>query len=310
MASEKGLGLGTWRSPTGVVSAAVQHALKEGYIHLDCAWCYFNQEEVGEAIAASIKEKHITRENLFVTTKLWNTFHRPELLRKNVETCLKDLGLYYVDNVQLHYSLAMVPTEDETVLVPRLENGDAHLDDTVDLKQTWKAMEGFVKDGLAMSIGVSNFTKEELEYIMEDAEIVPAVLQIEIHPYLNNAELLAWCKEKGIHVTAYAPLGNVNPDFASALEDPVICQIAERVSKTPAQVIIRWHLQRGVTVIPKSVRPGRIVGNKDVFDFHLSDEDIAAIDKLGERKLRMCNWKFRPGGRRLYEGESSAYPDK
>ncbi|CAM9880965.1 unnamed protein product [Ascophyllum nodosum] len=265
-------GLGTWRSPAGEVSTAVKHALKEGYIHLDCAWCYFNQVEVGEAIAASIEEKHITRENLFVTTKLWNTFHRPELLRKNMETCLKDLGLDYVDNVQLHYSLAMVPQEDETVMQPRLENGDAHLDDTVDLKQTWKVMEGFVMDGLAKSIGVANFTK-------------------------------------GIHVTAYAPLGNVNPDFACALKDPVICQIAERVSKTPAQVIIRWNLQRGVTVIPKSVNPGRIAENKDVFDFHLSDEDVAAIDKLGERKLRMCNWKMRPGGKFLYEGETSAYPD-
>ncbi|CAM9297496.1 unnamed protein product, partial [Sphacelaria rigidula] len=226
------------------------------------AWCYFNQEEVGSAIAASLEKKYISREDLFITTKLWNTFHRPALLRKNLETCLKDLGLAYVDHVQLHYSFAMVPADDERTLVPRHENGDAHLDDQVTLKETWKAMESFVDGGLAKSIGVSNFTKEELAHIMEDARIMPSVLQVEMHPYLNNEDLLQWCNGKGIHVTAYAPLGNVNPDFASALEDPVIAQIAERQGKSPAQVIIRWHLQRGVTVIPKSVTPSRILANK------------------------------------------------
>ncbi|CAM9689335.1 unnamed protein product [Ectocarpus sp. 12 AP-2014] len=204
----------------------------------------------------------------------------------------------------------MVPCADETVLVPRHANGDAHLDDEVDLKQTWKAMEGFVESGLAKTIGVSNFTKEELAYVMEDAKIMPSVLQVEIHPYLPNTELLLWCKEKNIHVTAYAPLGNVNKEFASCLDDPVIIEIAERMTKSPAQVIIRWHLQRGVTVIPKSVTPARILANKDVYDFELSNEDMATIDKLGERNLRMCNWKYRPGGGRLYEGETSAYPEK
>eukprot|EP00904_Undaria_pinnatifida_P001850 jgi/Undpi1/11666/HiC_scaffold_36.g13961.m1 len=303
-------GLGTWRSPTGEVANAVQYALKEGYVHVDCAWCYFNQEEVGSALAASLKEKHIKREDLFVTTKLWNTFHRPALLQKNMETCLKDLGLDYVDHVQLHYSFAMVPVDDEKTLVPRHENGDAHLDSEVDLKDTWKAMEGFVTSGLAKSIGVSNFSKEELAYIMKEATIMPSVLQVEIHPYLNNKDLLDWCKENNIHVTAYAPLGNVNPEFASALEDPAIAEIASRLSKTPAQIIIRWHLQRGVTVIPKSVTPARILANKDVFDFELAQEDMAKIDKLGDRKLRMCNWKYRPGGGRIYEGETSAYPEK
>ncbi|CAN0200758.1 unnamed protein product [Scytosiphon promiscuus] len=303
-------GLGTWRSATGEVDAAVQCALKAGYTHVDCAWCYGNQTEVGAALAAAFKDKVITREKLFITTKLWNTFHRPALLRKNLDTCLKDLGLPFVDHVQLHYSFAMVPVDDEKVLVPRHENGDAHLDTEVDLKQTWKAMEGFVEDGLAKSIGVSNFTKEELAYIMEDAKIMPSVLQVEIHPYLNNVELIEWCKEKGIHITAYAPLGNVNQEFASCLDDPVIGEIAKKLDKSPAQVIIRWHLQRGVTVIPKSVTPARILSNKDVFDFELSSEDMAAVDKLGERKLRMCNWKYRPGGGRIYEGETSAYPEK
>ncbi|CAM9202016.1 unnamed protein product [Ectocarpus sp. 8 AP-2014] len=304
------LGLGTWRSATGEVETAVKCALKAGYLHIDCAWCYGNQVEVGKALADAFKEDNIIRENVFITTKLWNTFHRPELLKKNLDTCLKDLGLPYVDCVQLHYSFAMVPCADETVLVPRHANGDAHLDDEVDLKQTWKAMEGFVESGLAKTIGVSNFTKEELAYVMEDAKIMPSVLQVEIHPYLPNTELLLWCKEKNIHVTAYAPLGNVNKEFASCLDDPVIIEIAERMTKSPAQVIIRWHLQRGVTVIPKSVTPARILANKDVYDFDLSNEDMAAIDKLGERNLRMCNWKYRPGGGRLYEGETSAYPEK
>eukprot|EP00752_Nemacystus_decipiens_P003756 g3460.t1 len=303
-------GLGTWRSPTGEVDKAVKCALKAGYRHIDCAWCYNNQAEVGGALATAFKDNIITRENLFITTKLWNTFHRPALLRENMDTCLKDLGLPWVDMVQLHYSFAMVPVADKTVLVPRHENGDAHLDDQVTLKQTWKAMEGFVEEGLAKSIGVSNFTKEELAHVMEDAKIMPSVLQVEMHPYLNNAELLDWCKEKGIHVTAYAPLGNVNKEFASCLEDPVICEIAQKVGKSPAQVIIRWHLQRGVTVIPKSVTESRILANKDIFDFELCDEDVVAIDKLGERKIRMCNWKYRPGGGRIYEGETSAYPEK
>ncbi|CAM9189026.1 unnamed protein product [Choristocarpus tenellus] len=301
-------GLGTWRSPKGQVKTAVEAALKQGYVHVDCAYCYMNQEEVGAAISAAVDEGFTTREKIFVTTKIWNTFHRPHLLRKNMETCLEELGLEYVDQVLLHYAVAMVPVEDgDKTLVPRNANGDAHLDTEVDLKDTWKAMETLVQDGLVKSIGVSNFTQEDMEYVMDGAKIMPAVNQVEVHPYLNNDKLISWCKSKGVHTVSYAPLGNVNPEFASVLEDPVIGSIATRLSKTPAQVIIRWHLQRDLTVIPKSVTPSRIEANKDVFDFELSSEDICAINDLGGRNLRMCNWKWRPGLVRLYEGETSAY---
>ncbi|CAM9110750.1 unnamed protein product [Discosporangium mesarthrocarpum] len=301
-------GLGTWRSAEGEVRQAVEVALKEGYLHIDCAYCYFNQKEVGAAISAAIEEGVTTREKIFVTTKVWNTFHRPELLRKNMETCLKDLGLDYVDQVLLHYAIAMVPVpEGDKTLVPRHANGDAWWDEEVDLKDTWKAMEALIEDGLAKSIGVSNFTQEDLEYVMAGAKIIPAVNQVEVHPYLNNNELMAWCKERGVHTVAYAPLGNVNREFSSVLDDVVIKEIAARLSKTPAQVVIRWHLQRDVTVIPKSVTPSRIQENKDVFDFELSPEDMCAINALGSQNLRMCNWKWRPGLERLYVGETSAY---
>ncbi|KAG5180428.1 Aldo/Keto reductase [Tribonema minus] len=297
-------GLGTWRSEPGKVKEAVEYALKHGYRHIDAAHCYENQEEVG----AGIKASGVPRGDVFVTTKLWNTHLRPDAARELFAQILSDLGLDYVDQLLIHWPC---PFAKSAQLHPKGEDGALQLDAGADLGETWRAMEGFVADGRCRSIGVSNCSEEQVKMFAEAGKIKPATNQVEIQPYFNNAALAASCKSQGVHVVAYSPLGNYDPtkDLPSALKDPVITDLAKKYSKSPAQVIIRWHLQNGETVIPKSVTPSRIVENSQVFDFELTADEVAAIDALGARNFRTCNPRYAPGGALVWPNDTTVFDD-
>jgi 2,5-diketo-D-gluconate reductase A len=244
------LGFGVFQIDPRETAEAVAAALEIGYRHIDTAEMYENEAAVGEAVRAS----GLDRGEVFVTSKLSNAAHAPDAAREAFEGTLSALGLDYVDLFLVHWPL---PTLDE------------------DYVETWKAMEEFERDGRARSIGVSNFQVEHLERLAAECDTVPALNQIELHPYLLNAEVDAYCREHGIAVEAWSPIAQ-----GAVLEDPAITQIAERLGRSAAQVVLRWHIQHGNVVIPKSVTPARIRENFELFDFELSGEDVERIDAL------------------------------
>lgn len=283
------LGLGTWGSPPGEVTAAVKFAIDAGYRHIDGAHVYQNEHEVGEGIRAKIAEGVVKREDIFLTSKLWNTFHRPDLVRGACETTLKNLGLDYVDLYLIHWPMGYA---EGGSLFPENADGTTAYSN-VDYIDTWKEMEKLVTDGLVRSIGVSNFNKHQIERVLEIATIPPVTNQVECHPYLNQTKLMEFCKSKNIIITAYSPLGSPNrpwakPDEPKLMEDPKILTIANKYGKTAAQILIRYQIQRGNVVIPKSVTKERIISNFDVFNFELSADDMSAIDSFD------CNGRFVP----------------
>jgi diketogulonate reductase-like aldo/keto reductase len=246
------LGLGVWQAKDGKeVETAVRVAIECGYRLIDTAAVYGNEKGVGRAIAAS----GIPREELFVTTKVWNADQGYDATLVAFDKSLDRLGLDYVDLYLIHWP---VPAKDKYI-------------------DTWRALEKLYTDGKVRSIGVSNFTVEYLERLMNKATIIPAVNQIELHPHLSQIELRDFCKLHGIAVESYSPLGGTGGDL---LEEPVLRQIGDTYGKTPAQVVIRWHIQNGLIVIPKSVTPERIRQNIDVFDFELSPDDMLTINGL------------------------------
>jgi len=295
------LGLGTWKSKPGQVEAAVSHALKSGYRHLDCAACYGNEAEVG----AGLKSSGVNREEVFITSKLWNNKHHPEDVEAACRKTLSDLGIEYLDLYLIHWPVAFQRGD---VAFPKNEDGTVRYDVDIHPTTTWLAMEKLVEKGLVRSIGVSNFNSEQILDILAKGSIVPVTNQVESHPYLTQANLLQFCKERGILLTAYSPLGSpdrpwASPEDPQLLEDPKIVAVAERLGKTPAQVVIRWQVQRGVIVIPKSVTPARIQENADIFSFSLTPEDISHIESLdcnGRMIIPMLNGKPRDGGHPHY----------
>ncbi|CEI82420.1 oxidoreductase [Oceanobacillus oncorhynchi subsp. incaldanensis] len=249
------LGFGVWKVENEKAIPAVEHALKSNYRSIDTAKVYGNEEGVGQAIANS----GVPREEIFLTTKVWNADHGYDETLKAFDASLERLGTDYVDLYLIHW-----PTPEH----------DQYID-------TYKALEKIYKDGKAKAIGVCNFEIEHLERLLDECEVVPAVNQVECHPYLQQKELRAFCKEKGIYVEAYSPLMNGK----DVLKDEALKQIAENKEKTIAQVILRWHLQSDLIVIPKSVTPSRIEANLDVFDFELNEEERKTIDAL-DRNIR------------------------
>jgi len=295
------LGLGTWKSKPGEVAAAVEHAIKVGYRHIDCAAVYGNEPEVG----AGIKAAGATRSDLFITSKLWNTKHHPDDVEAACRQTLADLGLDYLDLYLIHWPLAFERGDNK---FPKNDDGTVRYDTTVSPTETWLAMEKLVEKGLVKSIGVSNFNSEQIADIISKGKIKPVTNQVECHPYLNQSRLLAFCKERDITLTAYSPLGSpdrpwAKPDDPKLLDDTKIQAIAAKHKKSPAQIVLRWQVQRGVIVIPKSVTPSRIVENSELFDFTLSEEEMSVIDSFdcnGRIIIPMLEGKPRDAGHPHY----------
>ncbi|ESP01475.1 hypothetical protein LOTGIDRAFT_176450, partial [Lottia gigantea] len=238
---------------------AVKAAVRAGYRHIDCAAIYRNERAVGHAIKQLIVEDVVKREDLFITSKLWNTCHRPDLVEDNLKKSLEDLGLQYLDLYLMHWPMAY---KEGGEFLPRDENGKVLFSD-VDYLDTWKALEDCVDQGLTLSIGCSNFNSKQLQRILDNSRIKPSNNQVEINIQNNNKKLVEYCKANDIAVTAFAPLGSPGNTSNSTplLEDPVLKDIASKKNKTPAQVALRFLIQQGIGVLPKSVNAKRIPEN-------------------------------------------------
>src|ERR1700678_3458612 len=253
------LGFGTLIPDAAVTRTATRDALAAGFRHFDCAERYRNEREVGEALQEGLAAGGIARKEIFVTTKLWNTNHRPERVEPAFQASLDRLRLDYLDLYLIHTPFAFQPGEEQD---PRDQNGQVLYDQGVTLLDTWRAMESLVDHGKCRAIGLSDITLDRLLPIYESARIKPAVVQVESHPYLPETELLEFCKEKEIVLLAFAPLGHgMRPGL---LEDPVISSIATRVGKTPAQVLLAWAVQRGTALLTTPRSAARARENFDI----------------------------------------------
>ncbi|KAL0131933.1 hypothetical protein PUN28_000007 [Cardiocondyla obscurior] len=282
------LGFGTFQvmrfvedndSDIGDIKEAVKEAINLGYRHIDTAFFYGNENEIGEAIREKIEDETVTREELFITTKLWNTFHKEELVLPACKQSLDNLGLDYVDLYLMHWPFAFKEGDD---LMPQDESGNL-IESDVDYLETWKEMEKCVNEGLTRSIGVSNFNSEQITRLLESAEIVPVNNQVEVNINLNQKDLIDFCIQHGIAVTAYSPLGQPGGPSGvdNKLEDPLILELAEKYQKTPAQIALRYVCQHRIALIPKSVTTSRIKENMEIFDFSLTSDEIDSIRDLG-----------------------------
>jgi len=253
------LGFGTLIPDPAVTITATRDALAAGFRHFDCAERYLNEREVGKALQEGLAAGGLAREDIFVTTKLWNSNHRPERVEPAFLASLDRLGLTYLDLYLIHTPFAFQPGDNQD---PRDKDGNVLYDDDVSLLDTWKAMEALVDHAKCRAIGLSDVTLETLKPIYESARIKPAVIQVESHPYLPETELLEFCNAKGIVFLAFAPLGHgMKPGL---LEDPVISAIAARIGKTPGQVLLAWAIQRGTAVLTTPKTAARAQENFDV----------------------------------------------
>ena len=258
-----GFGLGTWKSGKGEVGEAVKTAIKNGYRHIDCAAVYENEAEIGEALAGVFKEGKIKREDLWITSKLWNNAHLKDDVIPALKTTLRDLQLDYLDLYLIHWPVAFKPG----VSFP--ESNEEYLSlEEAPIIETWNKMIEARDLGLTKHIGVSNFSIPKLEEIMEESSVAPEMNQVELHPFLQQDEMLEFCSRNNIHLTAYSPLGSGDrssamkaKDEPSLLDNKTIIQIAKKHGASPAQVLIKWHLIRGTGVIPKSTTPKYIIEN-------------------------------------------------
>ncbi|XP_063909471.1 aldo-keto reductase family 1 member A1-A-like [Zophobas morio] len=276
------LGLGTWLSAPGEVQRAVKHAIDIGYRHFDCAMLYGNEKEIGEGIREKIADGTVKREELFIVTKLWNTFHEREKVVPTCKKSLENFGLDYLDLYLIHWPVAEKIHGELDIHLPF--KGAVGID--YDYVDTWKGMEGCVQQGIAKSIGLSNFNSKQVERVLQNATIKPVMNQIEVTPNLNQRKLIKFCMDRDVKITAYSPFGSPARPWAKPgdpvlkLDDPKLVNIGKKYEKTACQVILRYLIQLGVIPIPKSSNPGRIEQNIDVFDFKLSDEDMKIVDSF------------------------------
>ncbi|XP_030405283.1 1,5-anhydro-D-fructose reductase-like [Gopherus evgoodei] len=276
-------------SPPVAVQEAVEVALDAGYRHVDCAYFYQNEAEIGAAFQKKFGEGKLKRDELYVVSKLWNIFHAPQDVKPAFLKSLTMLNLDYLDLYLMHSPMGFPNISGE--LMPQKDG--LLLQSDVDYVDTWRAMEKLVDEGLVKSVGVSNFNVSQLERLLSVCRIKPAANQVELHPYLTQPELVEYCKSKGIVLIAYSPFGCPALPCPSGenspvplLENPTVNEIAQKHGKTSAQVLIRFHIQRGIATIPKSITPTRIVENAEVYDFHLTRKEIQMLEGLN------CNTRF------------------
>ena len=277
------IGLGTWKSEPGEVGTAVKTALEVGYRHIDCAAIYGNEAEVGEALTESMKEQEIDREELFITSKLWNTEHKKEDVIPALKQTLSDLQLDYLDLYLIHWPVAYRPDIDNFP-----EDDDDYLPpEEAPIIETWEAMLEAKEQGLIKHVGVSNFSSKKLEDLISLTDHTPEMNQVELHPYLQQDKLLTYCKDHDILVTAYSPLGSGDrpermkkDNEPTLLNNEVITTIAAKHDVTPAQVLIKWAVERDTIVIPKSTNDERIEENFNSKDLDLDREDMNRIREL------------------------------
>ncbi|MFT5542862.1 MAG: D-xylose reductase [Glaciecola sp.] len=286
------VGFGLWKISQEDCATAVYNAIKVGYRHLDSACDYGNEKQVGEGIKRAIDDGLCTREDLWVTSKLWNSFHAKEHVELALQKTLDDLQLEYIDLYLIHFPIASKYVAIETRYPPEwIANPDAKIPKMelapVPLIETWQGMEAVYEKGLAKQIGVCNYNSGLLHDLMSYAKIKPSMLQIESHPYLTQEKLIRLAKQYNIDVTAFSPLGALSYlelDMAGAaesvIEQDVVKHAGLRLGKTPAQIVLRWGIQRGTAIIPKTTRPERLIENLSIFDFELNEQEMVAISAL------------------------------
>ncbi|VDK35637.1 unnamed protein product [Taenia asiatica] len=269
------IGFGTYKLAAEDVGPALNAALATGYRHVDCAYLYQNEEAIGKLRFSDY-------------SKLWNTFHRPDMVKGACIKSLERLNLSYLDLYLVHWPVAYKPGDE---LVPIDKDGKTIYDD-VEIEATWKAVEGLVKEGLVLHIGVSNFNESQVQRILDCASIKPVMLQIESNPHFPNQKLIDFASSKGIFSTGFAPLGSPYREIGDRphrlIDEPVLVKIGEKYGKTPAQVALRHGIQRGICVVPKSRSPDRIRENFQVFDFELTHNEMKEIDTLGIYQRQVC----------------------
>lgn len=293
------LGLGTWKADPGIVGEAILTAIDLGYRHFDCAAIYGNEAEIGEALATAMANGAVSRDELFITSKLWNNAHREQQVRPALEKTLADLRLDYLDLYLMHWPVAVK----EGVGIAESASQFLSLEE-VPLSETWQGMECCVDQGLARNIGVSNFSAIKLAGLIDHGRIKPAVNQVEGHPLLRQQALKDYCDANGVASTAYSPLGSGDrPDRMKAADEPAMQELPEVVAIaaahniTPAQVLIAWAINRGTAAIPKSVNPERLAMNLACGEISLEAGDMQTLNSL-DRHYRYVNAKFfeLPGG--------------
>jgi alcohol dehydrogenase (NADP+) len=287
------LGLGTWKSEPGEVYAAVREAIRLGYRHIDCALLYGNETEIGNALRDAIRAGDVTREDLWITSKLWSNAHGRDNVAPALKKTLTDLGLDYLDLYLIHWPIALKPS----AVLPGSPDDFVPLAEAP-IHETWAALETAVDAGLVRHIGVSNFSAKKLRELIPHCRIKIEVNQVERHPLLQQNALVAYCASQGIHITAYSPLGSSDrPAFVKAadapvlLDNPIIRSIAEERGCTPAQVLIAWQVQQGVSAVPKSVTPSRLAENLAAGELELTKGELDRIAEL-DRGYRMIAGDF------------------
>ncbi|MDA9770616.1 aldo/keto reductase [Emcibacteraceae bacterium] len=306
------VGMGLWKLDNDIAAKTVRDAIDIGYRHLDSAADYGNEEQVGNGIYAALNEGLCARDNLWITSKLWNTDHRPEHVAKGCERSLNDLRLDYLDLYLIHFPISLKHVPNSKRYPPGWlfdEDIQEMQIDPVPIHETWAAMEELVQSGKVKNIGVCNFTSGLMHDLLSYAKIPPAVLQVESHPYLTQDRLVRMCQQRDIAVTAFSPLAalsyipmNMAGEGSNVLNEVVVKAAAIRIGRTPAQIVLRWALQRGTAIIPKSSNRNRMTENIALFDFELTANEMAAITALNR------NHRFNDPGNFCENGFDTLYP--